>query len=365
MSNTVRAGAVQARRRLISYKTPTAGAALAQACENLGKLVPLAEEAAAMGCDIVAFPEDTLGAIVWEAAHRDEIAEFLRPAEQEMLTRFGEVARRYGMYVICGSDTVEDGRVYCSAILIGCDGREIGRQHKVHPPLHERSVPGDGFPVFEAPGVGTVGMCICYDITMPETTRALALAGADIVFHITMGGASMAGVDASLVCFRARAVENYIYLVVAHRSGGSLIISPQGEVLAEGGGEPDAIITADIDVAGGREAGDAHGGITSDFRARLFRERNPGVYGILLEAHPPVLQKLKDIHVPAREDAAALCAEAFTTGPPAFYEAERWLSEGKTEEAKRRFEELVERFGTTWIGRASCDRLKRIADGEE
>lgn len=365
MSKTVKVAAIQAERRLISYKTPTVEAALAQVRASLDKLVVLAERAAASGCDIVAFPEDTLGAIVWEAGHRDEIADFLRPAEQEMLTRFGEVAARHAMYIICGSDTVADGRVYCSAILIGRDGREIGRYHKVHPPLHERSHPGEGFPVFEAPGVGRVAMCICYDITMPETTRALALAGADIVFHITMGGASMASADASLACFKARAVENYIYLVVAHRGGGSLIISPRGETLAEGGREPDATITADIDVAGGREAGDAHGGITSDFRARLFRERNPGAYGILLEAHPPVLENLKHIHVPAREEAAALCAEAFTTGPDAFYEAERWVSEGKTVEAKRRLEELAEQFGTIWIGRASRDRLNKIAEGQE
>lgn len=34
---------------------------------------------------------------------------------------------------------------------------------------------------------------------------------------------------------------------------------------------------------------------------------------------------------------------------------------GKTEEAKRRFEELANRFGTTWIGRASRGRLETIA----
>jgi len=365
MGETVKVAAIQAKRRLISYKVPTVSSALVQVRASLDKLAPLAEQAATLGCDIIAFPEDTLGVIEWEAGHQGEIAEFLGPAEQEMLERFGQVAAKHGMYIICGSDTIEGDLVYCSAILIGRDGREVGRYHKVHPPLHERSQPGEGFPVFKAPGIGTVGMCICYDITMPETTRALALAGADVVFHITMGGASLASADASLACFKARAVENYIYLVVAHRGGGSLIISPQGEILARGGREPDAIITADVDPAGGRAAGDAHGGITSDFRARLFRERAPGAYGILLKEHPPVLDKLKDIDVPTREEAAALCAEAFTTGPDAFYEAERWLSEGKTGEAKRRFEELAERFGTTWIGRASHNRLKKMAEGQE
>ena len=364
MKQTVKVAAIQARQRLISYGVPTASEALKEIRANLGELVGLAERAAEMGCQIAAFPEDTLGAIEWEAGHWDEAAELLRPAEQEMLARFGQVAAEHGMYIICGSDTVESGRVYCSAILIGRDGKEIGRYHKVHPPIVERTTPGEGFPVFEAPGLGTVGMCICYDITMPETTRALALAGADLVFHVTMGGASLASAEASRACFRARAAENYIYLVVAHRGGGSLIISPQGEILAEGGREPDAIVTADIDVAGGREAGDAHGGLTSDFRARLFRERNPSAYGMLLRQHPPILDKLTDIHVPSREEAAALAAEAFTTGPAAFYEAERWLAEGRREEARRQFEDLAERFGTTWIGRASRERLEGIAEEE-
>ena len=144
-----------------------------------------------------------------------------------------------------------------------------------------------------------------------------------------------------------------------------MIISPRGEILAEGGRDPDAIIAADIDLAVGREAGDAHGGITTDFRARLFRERNPSAYGILMEKHPPILDKLKDIYVPTKEEAMTLGAEAFTTGPDAFYEAERWLSEGKTDEAMQRFEELAERFGSTWIGRASRDRLKKMAEGQE
>ena len=362
MAHPVRVAAIQAKRRTISYKVATVEEALNQVRANLDELTLLAEQAAAMGCQIVAFPEDTLGTIEWEAGHQDEDAGLLCPAEQEMLIRFGQIAAEHGMYVICCNDCVEGDRIRNTAILLGRDGREIGRYHKVQPPIHEGSHPGEGFPVFEAPGVGTIGLCICYDMQFPETTRALALAGADIVFHLTMGGASLASTDASLAAFKTRAADNYIYVVVAFRGGGSLVINPKGEILADGGREPDAIVWAEIDPFGDREAGDAHGGFTSDFRARLFRERTPGAYGILLDEHPPILDKLKHIHVPSREEATALAAEAFTTGPDAFYEGERWLAEGKTEEAQQRFEELTEHFGTLWIGRASRDRLKKISE---
>jgi len=49
-------------------------------------------------------------------------------------------------------------------------------------------------------------------------------------------------------------------------------------------------------------------------------------------------------------------------GADAFHEADRWLSQGKSEEAKQRFKELAERFGTTWIGRASRKRLEKIGE---
>lgn len=365
MAQTVRVAAIQAKRRTISYKVGTAAEALKQVRANLDELTTLARRAAERGCHIIAFPEDTLGTLEWEAAHWEEVAQLLRPAEQEMLARFGDVAAKHGVHLICCNDCVKGGKVYNTAILLGRDGREIGRYHKVQLPLAEQSRGrGTHFPVFEAPGLGTVGMCICYDMVFPETTRALALAGADIVFHLTMGGAAMAGPEASLAAFRTRAAENFIYVVVAFRGGSSLVISPKGEILADGGQEPDAIVTADIDPTGGRDAGDALGGITPDFRARLFRERVPSAYGILMQERPPILEKTKDVPVPSPEVAAALCAEGLTTGADAFYEAERWLAEGRVQEARRRFEELAEHFGTLWIGRAARERLTKVPVSE-
>ena len=66
---------------------------------------------------------------------------------------------------------------------------------------------------------------------------------------------------------------------------------------------------------------------------------------------------LEQIQVPDTETAGDLFAEALTTGPEAFDEGERWLREGETEQARRRFGELSEHYGTTWIGRAARERL--------
>jgi len=361
MAETVRVAAIQTANRTIPYSIGDAPAALDQVRDSLDALVGLAERAADDGCAVIAFPEDTLGTLEWEAGHWDGVVGLLRPVEAEMLGRFAEVARDRDVHIVCCNDlpgTTEAGEevVYNTAVLVG-PGGEVGRYHKVQPTLGEQSrARGTGFPVFDVPGVGCVGMCICYDIMFPETTRALALAGADLVFHLTLGGASLASADASRSAFKTRSAENYIYLVVAFRGGGSMIISPKGEILAEGGGA-DRIIAADIDPTGGRDSGDAHGGVTEDFRARLFRERNPAAYGMLTTEHPPALERLEHIAVPTVQQASDMFNEALTTGADAFYEAEEWQKEGRLLEARARFEQLSERFGTAWIGRASRERL--------
>lgn len=360
---TIRVAALQPKRRTLSYKLSYAEA-LEQVRRNLDELAGLAEEAARQGCQISAFPEDTLGTLEWEAGHRGELHAFLREAEALMLERLGAVAAQHQMPIACCNDCAEGEDTYNTAILLGAEGKELGRYHKVQPTLAEsRHRRGTHFPVFEVPGIGTVGLCICYDILFPETTRALALAGADLVFHLTLGGASMGIPEADLAAFRTRASENFIYLVVAFRGGGSLVIGPKGEILAEGGKAQDAIVAADIDPTGGREAGDSLGGLTADFRARLFRERNPAAYQILTDPNPPALEKLRHIPVPSIAEASALMAEGLTTGAEAFYEADRWLKEGKTEESRARFEQLATRFGTTWIGRVSRERLAKLGAG--
>ena len=138
-----------------------------------------------------------------------------------------------------------------------------------------------------------------------------------------MGGASYGDGDASLAAFRTRAADNFIYLVVAFRGGGSMIIGPKGQILVQAEDGDDGIVAADVDLGGGREAGDALGGTTKDFRARLFRERNPAAYRILTDENPPALERLRDVEVPTEAEAASLFAEGITTGTERFYEAER------------------------------------------
>jgi hypothetical protein len=279
-----------------------------------------------------------------------------------MLRRLGQAAASHRMYLVCSNDMIEeDGSYRNAAFFLGRDGKEIGRYFKVQPTITESSrKPGDRFPVFETPDLGGVGMLICYDMVMPESARSLALGGADVIIVPTLGGAAMGDAEISRQAFRVRAVDNFVYLVVAQRGGGAIIVSPKGKILAEGN-EPGDIVTADIDPFGGRDAGDALNS-QDDMRARLFRERNPAAYSILTDPNPPVLNK-----VPATisaGEAVRIASQTLTVGNERFKDAEALMKAGRTAEAIAAFEQLRAEFPRTWIDRVARERLAKMRGSE-
>ncbi|MBM3840203.1 MAG: carbon-nitrogen hydrolase family protein [Verrucomicrobia bacterium] len=257
-ANTVRVAAAQAARRTIDFRLPPA-AALTAVDKNLSDLERIIDRAGEAKCDALALPEDTLSLLNWLGANETLAGEVLPKAVQRMLERLGSAAAGHRMYLIVCSDSIEsDGGIYNTAFLLGRDGKEMGRYHKVCPTWSEAGARqrGSAFPVFPTPDLGTAGLLICYDLVMPETARCLALQGADIIFFPTMGGAAIGDGDIGVQALRARAAENFIWLVVAHRGGGAMIISPQGKIVAQAEG-PDGLAIADINPRGQREGGDA------------------------------------------------------------------------------------------------------------
>jgi hypothetical protein len=258
------------------------------------------------------------------------------------------------MYLICCNDTVEDGAEYNTAFFLGRDGREIGRYRKVNMPIHELSKRrGAAFPVFQTPDLGAVGMLICYDMVFPEAARCLALAGADLVVHPTLGGAAIGDGDISRCAFRVRAAENFVYVVVSQRGGGTMAISPRGDILGEAKG-PDALLVVDIDPFGGRQGGDAMNH-QRDMRARLFRERSPEAFGLLTDPNPPVLAKVPETITIDR--AVEVSRGVLTVGEDRFRAASILARDGKTAEARAAFEALVADYPDSWIDREARKRL--------
>jgi len=357
-TNTVRIAAAQAARRVIDFRhSPTE--ALAAVEKNLAELEHIVARAGEARCDALVLPEDTPGLLNWVSANETLTKDVLPKAVKRMIERLGSAAARHKMYlVVCSDFTESDGAIYNTAFLLGRDGKEIGRYHKVCPTWGEASARRRGtlFPVFPTADLGTAGMLICYDLVVPETARCLALAGADIIFFPTMGGAAIGDDDIGVQALRVRAAENFIWLVVAQRGNGAMIISPRGKIIAQADG-PDGLAIADIDVHGQREGGDALNQ-QRDMRARLFRERNPEAFRILTETNPPVLAKVP-IALTQRE-AGRVMASALTFGEDEFKQANAFVGRGQTNEAIAAFERLRKEYPATWIDRRSQERLAEL-----
>ena len=363
-SNTVRVATCQAKNRAIDWRLKKQDLVLAAIDKNLDELEKIVQHAGEQKCDVLTLPEDTLGLLNWYGMNEQLAKQILPEAVKRMLNRLGKAASEHRMYLVVCSDHIEaDGATYNTAFFLGRDGKEIGRYHKVCPTWSESGgrQRGDSFPVFETPDLGTVGLSICYDLVMPETARCLTLAGADIIFFPTMGGAAIGDDDIGLQALRVRAAENHVYLVVAFRGSGSMIISPRGKILATAEGT-DGLAIADIDPRGGREGGDSSNQ-QKDMRARLFRERNPEAFKILSESNPPILAKMPPLDL-SREEAGRIFARMLTVGDEEFKAAQGLLAAEKTNEAIEAFEKLQTEYRGTWIDRVATERLVKLRDNQ-
>lgn len=360
----LRIAACQAKRRSIDWRLQEPAEVLAAVEKSLDQLERIINKAGDAGCDVLELPEDTLGLLDWSGVNGAAAKEVLPRAVGRMLDRLGRAAAKHHMYLVVCSDLSEaDGKTYNTAFFLGRDGKEIGRYHKVCPTWGESGSRerGKSFPVFPTSDLGTVGMLICYDLVFPETARCLALQGADIIFFPTMGGAAIGDDDIGEQALRVRAAENHVYLVVAHRGNGAMIISPRGKILARAEG-PDGLAIADIDPRAGREGGDSSN-TQKDMRARLFRERNPEAFKILTEPNPPVLAKVPiDI---TREEAGRIFARMLTFGEEEFNRATALARAGEIKEAIAAFDALRTEYRGTWIDRVARERLQSLRAQEK
>jgi predicted amidohydrolase len=357
MGTTVRIGSANAGTTVgealnIDYHLTTPSEALEQVDRSLDILEGIVHKAGEAGCDVVALPEGTLGLMRWQGTHPDQLGDVLPEAVARMLRRLGRAAAAHDMYLICCTDVLEPwGELRNTAFFLGRDGVEIGRYQKVNLPLHEQhKQAGDGFPVFQTPDLGGVGMLICYDMVFPEPARCLALNGADIIFVVTMGA------------FRTRAVENYCYLAVSWGGGnartGSMIISPRGDILVDER-EAGAIAIADIDPYDGRQNAD-FANWQHDMRARIFRERRPEAYGVLTDPHPPALDKLPMYTPVPAQEIAEIFHRATTVGHVQYDHAQELVHRGEIGKAIEALEAMQVEYPGTWFDRMAAQQLPAL-----
>jgi len=196
--------------------------------DNCRMYEPLIAEAAKQKADLVVLGETLTYVGLGKKYH--EVAE---PVPGPSTDYFGALAKKYNLHIVPGLLERDGHLVYNVAVLIGPDGKVIGKYRKVCLPRSEIEggiAPGSDYPVF-ATRFGKVGMMVCYDGFFPEVARELSNRGAEVIAWPVWGCNPMLA--------RARACENHVYLVsstytdVSRNWMVSAVFDHSGEVAAQ------------------------------------------------------------------------------------------------------------------------------------
>ncbi len=250
----------------------------------VARMLALMDEAKAKGADLIVYPELALTTFFPRWYHEDRAeadrwfeAAMPNPAVQPLFDR----ARAHGMGMSFGyAELTPEGQHFNSSILVDKSGAIVGKYRKIHLPGHveydptrahqhlEKRYfePGDlGFPVWRTMG-GLMGMCICNDRRWPETYRVMGLQGVEMIvlgFNTPSvnGHKAKEGMAQRLFHHRlsvqAGAYQNSCWVVAVakagsedghHLMGGTLIVNPDGEIVAELEGEADGVIVHPCDL---------------------------------------------------------------------------------------------------------------------
>ena len=238
---------------------------------NLDDLERRIREAAAAGADLILTPETS-----------DLIEPDGKAMESKVRTEdghaglplVGALAAELRLWVLIGSFLIRtgNGRPANRSFLFAPDGKIRARYDKIHMfdvdipdgqryRESRRFVAGDRAVLASLPW-GMIGLSVCYDLRFPHLYRDLAMADAQFL-NIPSAFTRLTGAAHWHTLLRARAIETGSYVLAPAQCGRhargretyghSLIVSPWGDILADGGTEP-GVVLAEIDVENVRAA---------------------------------------------------------------------------------------------------------------
>ena len=238
---------------------------------NLENAEALIRRARLGGAAYVQTPENTA---IMELEPERVLAAATAEADSVPLARLRALALELGIYLHIGSLAIklDASHVANRSYLIDPAGTIAARYDKLH--LFDADLAGDeSYRESDQARAGTsailadlpfgrLGLSICYDLRFPALYRALALAGAEFI-GVPAAFTKQTGEAHWHVLIRARAIETGTFMLAATQGGlhengrstfgHSLVVSPWGEILAEGGEDP-GVIFADLDLAACAEA---------------------------------------------------------------------------------------------------------------
>ena len=252
---------------------------------SVDKVINLTREAAGLGCKMVVFPETFIpgypaglgfGTVVGSRtqAGREQFKEYWQSSVEVPgihTDKLAECAGENQVFLTVGvteRDTINK-TLYCSLLYFGPDGTLLGKHRKLKPTAAERLVWGEGdgstLCTFDTE-IGKLGGLICWENYMPLARMAMYKMGVEIYVAPTADSrqtwnASMQHIACEGRCyvigcnqyFTKSDFPEHLQTELAEdrpevlSRGGSVIVSPLGEVLAGPLYDEEGILTAEID----------------------------------------------------------------------------------------------------------------------
>jgi predicted amidohydrolase len=226
---------------------------------NLEKAVEGIRQAAGCGAKLVCFPEIQFSPFFPQFPGGDASGYAMgidHPAVEALKEPCGEL----GLVAVPNLYLKEGGQMYDASPVIGADGVVVGVSKMVHvvqaPLFYEQDyyTPSDtGFQVYDT-SAGRIGVVICFDRHYPESLRACALKGAQLIVIPTANTK-----DEPLELFawelRVAAVQSGVFVAMCNRvglehkmdfCGESIVVDPNGDVVAKAD-DTEQILYAEID----------------------------------------------------------------------------------------------------------------------
>ncbi len=271
--------------------------------KNLQKAEQMIRKAAAEGANIILLPE------LFEREYfcqqrRYDFYSYARTVEESEAVAMGvRLAKELGVVLPISFYERDVNNLYNSIACIDGDGTILGVYRKTHIPddhyYQEKFyfTPGDtGFKVFDTK-YGCIGIGICWDQWFPETARAMALLGAELLFYPTAIGSEPILECDSMPhwrrCMQGHAAANLMPVIAANRIGREVV-----QPCAENGGQESALEfygssfltddTGEVILSASRDKEEILSQTyeLDELRAKrlewgLFRDRRPEYYGII------------------------------------------------------------------------------------
>jgi predicted amidohydrolase len=250
----------------------------------VARMIALLEQAHARGATLVVYPELALTTFFprwWMEDPAEVDAWFEREMPNAATQPLFDRARDLGVAISFGyAELTPEGRRFNTHIFTDRAGAIVGKYRKVHLPGHsdydpDRAFqhlekryfePGDlGFPVWRSQNA-IVGMMVCNDRRWPEAYRVMGLQGVELIllgYNTPSVNSQMAGEGLkkrlyhSELSLCAGAYQNAAWVVAVAKAGdedghplmgGSVIVDPDGFVVAKAETEDDELLVHACDM---------------------------------------------------------------------------------------------------------------------